>query len=125
MPIASAKPLLQFGFNGINESEVMLCRFCPDPDGSGLTWYETTSFVTNLYGLELLRTKTEEYHGECYDTGEFFSHAAELMYELLKAAPEKASLAVFTRIWSAGTKTFTDTVTVKFYGKKQEEVKRQ
>jgi len=113
------KPTLRFG--SMDEHRVVsICRFCPDPDGSSLRWFESTDDKTNLNGFALLDTKTKEYHGECYDTGEFYSHAGELLYELLQEAPERADLAVFTRSWSAGTKTFTDTVTVGFYGKKSE-----
>ena len=111
------KPPLPFGF-AWEDGVVDLYRFCQDPHGSSLTWFKATDDVTNLDGLELVEIKTKEYHGKCYDTGEFFSHAGELLRELLAEAPEKASLAVFTRGWSSGTKTFTDTVTVKFYGKK-------
>lgn len=111
-------------FGGIGEDgKICLCEFCPDPDGTNLRWFKPTGGKTSLDGLVLLDTKTKEYHGRCYDTGKFYSHTGELLYELIEEAPERTTLAVFETSWSCGTKTFTDYVTVEFYGKKEEEAK--
>lgn len=111
--------LIPFGWIDLEEDgKVYLGEFCDDPDGSDLKWFRATGATTTIKGLDLLCTYTKLHEGRCYGTGKFYSYAGELLHELLRSAHPNASIAVFERSWSCGTKTFKESVTVKFYGKK-------
>ncbi len=104
---------IHFGFKESNR--VQLYEFCEDPDGSNLQWFKPVETFEELIGREKIATNTLHYKGNCYDTGDYFSHLGELAKKLITEAPEGASLVALTRSSLCGTRTFSESLTGEFY----------
>jgi len=103
-------------FGWLEDGEVKVLKLGPDSDGSAHRWFKFTKETISLEGLRVISESRSEYRGFCYDTGEYSSPAADMVYDLLSNPPEGSVVATCTNQGWCGTRTFETTVSVSFYG---------
>lgn len=107
-------PQIEFGYLEDDKHTVTLFRFCADPDGSNLPWFEKTGASGTIAGRQLISIAEASNSGRCFDAGEYYSHIGKLLQNILTKAPA-ARLATFKTSSGASIRTFEETVHVTFY----------
>ncbi len=102
-------------FGEVEGDQVSILEFCDDPDGSGLPWIQSTGKVTKVGTRLKLRERKRRHRGQCFDTGEFYSHIGILLKSLIDRAPKNTTLVVVAWTSYAGTRTFVEEVSATYY----------